>query len=103
MFSGSCETAHEEADAGDQHPGFSAFDGGLKVFCQATIAPEPGEAALDHPAFRLGLERADALRSGDDLDRPRAQASERIDEFFTAIDAIGEDVPQLGERYVRAR
>src|SRR5215211_5631196 len=92
-FSASGETAHEEADAGDHDPGFGAGDGGLEVFCQAAVASKPGEAALNDPAFWLGSERANGLRSGDDFDRPFAQTGECIEELVAAVDAVGEDVP----------
>ncbi len=72
VFSGSGETSYEEANTCNCDPSFSAFDGGLEVFCQATVASEPSEASLDHPAFGLGLECADTLRSVDDLNRPPA-------------------------------
>jgi hypothetical protein len=72
IFSGSGEASREESNASDHDPGFRAFDGGLKVFCQAAVAPEPGEGSFDHPAFGLGLECADGLRAVDDLNRPLA-------------------------------
>src|SRR5271163_946987 len=98
MTSGPCETAGEDADAGDHEPGLSACDGRLEVLGEATVAPEPGKGAFDHPAFGLGLEGPDTLGSGDDLDGPLAELGDRAEQFAAAIDPIGEDVPKLGKR-----
>src|SRR2546430_5244975 len=76
VFSGSCEAAGQEADAGDQAPGMGAGDGRLEVFGETAIASKPGEGAFDHPAFWFRLECADVLGSGDDLDCPAAECSE---------------------------
>ena len=46
---------------------------------------------------RLGLERAEGLRSGDDLNCPPTQVGESIEQFLPAVDTISEHVPQLGE------
>src|SRR5215210_6557506 len=96
VFSGHCETAREKADAGDQEPGLGAGDGRLEVFGEAAVASEPGEGAFDHPAFGLGFERADSFGPGDDLDRPSAKFGDRVAKLVAAVDAVGEDVPQLG-------
>src|SRR5437870_4135136 len=64
MFPGLCETAGEEADAGDQDPGLGAGDGRLEVLGQAAVAAEPGESAFDHPSLWLGFEGADTLGAG---------------------------------------
>src|SRR6266542_3060256 len=97
VFSGSRESAREDAYAGDQNPGLSAGDGRLEVLCQAATASEPGEGALDHPALWLGFERSDALGAGHDFDRPFAQVGKRSEQFWATIDPVGEDVAQLGE------
>src|SRR4051812_39221812 len=98
MISSSCESAGEEPDAGDHDPGLGAVDGCFEVLSEAAVASEPGEGALDHPASRLGLESADALGAGDDLDGPLAAFRDCVEEFVAAIDAVGEDVAQLRER-----
>src|SRR4051795_214963 len=98
MISSSCESTGEEPDAGNHDPRLGTFDGCFKVLGQAAIASEPGKRPFDHPASGLRLEGADALGSGDDLDRPRAELSNGIEQFVAAIDAVGEDVPQLRER-----
>src|ERR1700746_277759 len=96
-FSSPREASRQQANVGDPDPGLSAGDGGLEVLSEATVAPEPSEGALDHPSLRLGFERSYALVAGDDLDRPLAQISKRVEELWPAIDPIGKDVAQLGE------
>src|SRR5215211_1724955 len=97
MISGSCEASGEQLNTGDQDPSFGADDRCLKVLCEATIAAEPGEGALDHPASGFWLEGSEGLSSGDDFDRPLAQIGKRIEQLLSAIDAIGEDMPQPGK------
>src|SRR3954467_15553495 len=96
-ISGSCETAGEKLYAGNQEPCLGTGDGGLEVLGEAAVAPEPSEGALNHPPSRLGCEGSDTLSSCDDLDRPLAEAGDRVEQFLSPIDAVGEDVPQLGE------
>jgi len=97
MISTSCEPSNEDLDTGDHDPSLCAGDGGLEVLGETTVASEPGEGAFDHPALGLGLEGADTLGSRHDLDRPPAEIGDRIEQLVAAIDAVGEDVPQLGE------
>src|SRR5215216_6054928 len=97
-LSSSCEAAGEETHARDGDPGFGAGNGGFEVLGEAAVAAEPGEGALDQPSPRQELEAFDAVRTLDDLDRPRPAFGERADELLPAIDAVGEDVAQLGER-----
>src|SRR3989304_76007 len=89
MLSSPCETAGEQADASDSDPGFGAGDGGLEVLGEAAVASEPCEGAFDPPASGFGLEGSDALRPGDDLDRPLAEVGDRVEQFVAAIDAVG--------------
>src|SRR5215210_2882510 len=93
----SCETTGQQADRCDQDPGLGAGNGRLEVPCEATIASEPGEGALDHPSLGLGFERAYALRAGNDLDRPFAEFGDRVEQLRAAIDAVCEDVAQFWE------
>ena len=97
MILSPCESAGEELNAGDDDPGFGAGDGCLEVLCKTAIASEPSKSAFDHPSSGLRLEGPDALGSGDDFNRPLAQIGERIEQFWSSIDAIGEDVAQFGE------
>ena len=47
VFSGSCEAAREELDAGEEDPGLGGLDGRLEVLGQPPVSIEPGERALD--------------------------------------------------------
>src|SRR5580698_2644701 len=97
VISGSCETAAEEGDACDHDPDLGAGDAALEVLGEASVASEPGEGALDDPAFRFRLESAELLGMPDDFDCPAAELGDRIGELTTAIDAISKDVRQRGE------
>ena len=67
--------------------GARGADGGLEVFCQPPIAPDPGEEPLDDPAPRLNGE-ADLVRGlAHDLDRDQGGLSN----LLTRISAVGED------------
>src|ERR1700722_6267243 len=98
MFSGPCETSRENANACEDDPRFGAGDCRLEVFREAAAAVEPSKCAFDHPAFRLGLERADTLRPCDDFNGPLAQLGDRVEQLVAAVDTVSEDVPQLGKR-----
>lgn len=69
----------------------------LEVLGEATAPSRPCESPLDDPSARQELEALDAVRSLDDVDRPRPAMREGTDQLWTAIDAIGEDMPQLGK------
>src|SRR5215471_5430643 len=97
MRSGPCKTAREHADAGDCDPRLRAGDGGFEVLGEAAATAKPGKSALNDPAFWFGLEGPDTLRPGDNLNGPSAELGDRVEQFVTAIDAISEDVPQLGK------
>src|ERR671915_407535 len=100
--SGSCEASGEDADTGEGEPGFGACDSGFEVLGEAAVTAEPGEASLDHPSPRQQLEAFDAVRTLHDLDRPWPKLGEGADELLAAIDAVGEDVTQLGEGAAQA-
>src|SRR5215469_17699806 len=97
LNSGLCKPANEKPEMGDEEPGGCAGDGSFKVFGQAAAAAEPREGALDHPSSRQQLEAFDAGRALDDLDGPSPAMRERLDQLIATINAIGEDVVQLGE------
>lgn len=59
-----------------------------------SIAVEPRQSALDHPASRQHLETFRSIGALDDLDGPAAQAAECRCELVAAIGAVGEQVPQ---------
>src|SRR5258708_13980426 len=75
-FSSPCETARKHANACEHDPRLCAGDCLLEILGQATTAVEPGQGPFNHPAFRLILERADTLRSCNDLNAPSSQSSD---------------------------
>src|SRR5882672_114503 len=91
------EAAGEEAEVCEQEPGRAAFDGCFEILGEASAAAEPGEAALDHPAPGQQLKAFDAGRPLDDFDRPGAAIVDRLLQLPAPVDAVGEDVTQLGE------
>ena len=97
MFSSPCKASCDEHDASEHDPCLCTGYAGLEVFGEAPVASEPGEGALHHPAPRFGPEGPDAVRAGDDFNGPRAEVSERIEQFVAAINPIGEHVPQCRE------
>ena len=61
VFSGSCEAAREELDAGEEDPGLGGLDGRLEVLGQPPFSIEPGERALDDPSAGQELEARSTL------------------------------------------
>src|SRR4029453_11442818 len=92
-----CETAGEEAHIGEQHPGSGAGGGCLEIFGKAATAAEPGESALHHPAPRQQLKTLNAGWTLDDLDGPWSAIGDRGEQLFAAVDAVGEDMVELGK------
>src|ERR1700747_1120216 len=92
------ETARKHTDAGDYHPSLGARDCFLEVFGEAAISPEPRQGSLDDPASWFRLEGANRLAARDDLDRPFAELGDGIEELGTAVDAIGEEMPEGWKR-----
>src|SRR5712671_3859857 len=97
-FSGPCEATRKHANACEHDPRLCAGDCLLEILGEATTAVEPGQGPFNHPAFRLSLESADTLRSCDDLNGPWPQFGDRVEQLVAAVDAVGEDMPQPGER-----
>ena len=81
----------------DEDPSGFCCRGAFEVFCEASAPAEPGEGTLDDPTARQQLEAFDAVRSLDDLDRPRLAVRESFLELLTAINPVGTDMMQLGE------
>ena len=71
--------------------------GGFEVLGEATAPAAPGKGTFDDPAPRQKLEAFDAMRPLDDLNRPWPAIRECFLKLVAAVDAIGKDVPQLGE------
>ena len=97
VFSGSCETAREELDAGEEDPGLGGLDGRLEVLGQPPVSIEPGERALDDPSAGQELEALHARGTVDDLQRPAADPLQCALELGPGIGAVGEDVAQAGK------
>src|SRR5262245_55546804 len=97
MISSPCEAAREQADACHHDPRLGAGDTRLEVLGEATVASKPSEGAFDHTSSRLSLEGSEGLGSSDNLDRPATQVGDCIQQLWSAIDAIGEDMAQLGK------
>src|ERR1700755_1608693 len=87
---------------GDEKP--SAFGGGraLEVSCETSASAEPCEGTLDHPAPGQELEAFDPERSLDNLDCPRPAMGQCVDELFTAVNAVGKDMPKAGKALSQA-
>jgi hypothetical protein len=92
-----CQAAGKQPQVGEKEPGGGTGGACFEVLGEASAAAEPGEAALDHPAAGQELKAFDAGRALDDLDRPGAAIGNRGLQLRAAIDAVGEDMGQLGE------
>jgi hypothetical protein len=79
------ESDHGEADEGGDGPSVA-----LEVARQATVATDPGDGALDDPAFRENDE-AMQLVTLDDLQHPASGLGRRRCCFGALIAGIGED------------
>ena len=86
-------------DGSDEEPGSCRGDGLLEVLGEASIAVEPCQRALDHPAARQHFKAFGGVGPFDDLDGPLADAAQSILEFVSGIAAIGEDVAQPREAF----
>src|SRR5258708_27929319 len=95
--SSACESSGEATDGGEQQPGGSTGGGRLEVLGQASAAAEPGQGAFDDPSSGQEEVAFDARRTLDDLDGRRAAIVDGGPQLGTAVDAIGEDMVQLGE------
>ena len=69
----------------------------FEVLGKAPAPATPGKSAFDDPAPRQKLEAFDAMRSLDDLNRPRPAMRECFLKLVATVDTIGKDVSQLGE------
>src|SRR5689334_9305550 len=98
MASGLSETSRKEPDVGDEEPSGGAGDGCLEVLGEAAASAEPGEGALDNPSSRQELESFDTGWAFDDLDAPGSAMRQGANQLISAVDPIGKDTAQLGER-----
>ena len=91
------EASSEQHDGGGVEEGGRRSDGGLEILGEPSIAVDPGEEALDHPAARQDDE-ADLI--GEFLDDFDGDAG-GVGDLVASIGAIGEDA--LDERKEAAR
>jgi hypothetical protein len=77
-------------------PNERAFETGFEVLAEATVAIEPSESALDHPAPRQDHEAGRAVAAADDLDLPAADPVEGALQLGAAVAAVGKDVTEPG-------
>src|SRR5579872_142643 len=82
---------------GDKKPSGLGGGGAFEVSGQTTASSKPGKGAFDDPASRQKLEAFDPSRALNDLDGPRPAMGERVDELFSAINAVCEDMSKLGK------
>ena len=97
MFWGCGKPSGQKPDVGDEDPCGFGCCGSLEVFGEATTPSAPGKGAFDDPAPRQKLEAFDAMGSLDDLNRPWPAIRQCVLKLVAAIDAIGKDMPELGE------
>ena len=97
MFCGGGEASGQQSEMGDEEPCGFGGSRSFEVLGEAAASAKPGEGAFDDPAPRQKLEVFDALRSLNDLNRPRSAMGERGYELIAAVNPIGKDMAQLGE------
>ena len=88
---GSCESAEQEPDRREPEEGDGGAGEVVEVFGEPAAAPEPGEGALDDPAFGKDRE-ASGVGALDDLDLPVGDGAERRGDPRALIGGIGDDV-----------
>lgn len=94
MISRPCEPTGEQADIGDEHPGFGGSDGFLEVLCKSSAPAEPRESAFHHPSARQNLEAFGLVGSLDDLQRELTDLLQRALQLWSGIAAVSEDMAQ---------
>ena len=72
-------------------------DAGLEVLGEPSIAVQPSQCALDHPAARYDIETARTSRALDNLQGPPTDPLQSRRELGAGIGTVGEDVTQPGE------
>src|SRR3546814_19133811 len=90
-------SASEELYRGDEEPCGCRCDGLFEVLGEATVAAQPCEGPLDHPAAGQHLEAFRRAGPLDDFNRPFADLAQRLPELVASIAAIGEDMAQPRE------
>ena len=78
---------HEQHDGCGVEEGACGVDGGLEVFCQSPISPNPGKEPFDDPAPRVNGEADLVGIFAHDFDRDQRCRGD----LFPGISAVGED------------
>jgi hypothetical protein len=85
-----CQAAQHDADHGEAEEGGDGSGVTLEVAGQAAVAADPGEGALDDPAFGQDDE-AVGIAALDDLQGPRAGPSDDLSHPWPLVAGVGED------------
>src|SRR3954447_27195 len=75
------ESASHEADHGESDHRLGTLDEIFVVLAEAPTLAEPGEGALDRPAFRQDDEAAQVVRALDNLQIPAGTLTDPADEL----------------------
>jgi len=84
------EASEHDFDHGEPEPGGDGASVTLEVAGETTVAADPGEGALDNPAFGQDDE-AMGVAAFDDLHGPVPGRGDGLGEFRALIAGIGED------------
>ena len=87
----------EELNAGDEEPRLGGGDAGLEVLGEPSIAVQPRQCALDHPAAREDIETSRTSRALDNLQGPPTDPLQSRRQLGAGIGTVGEDVTQPGK------
>jgi len=84
------QAAQHDADHGEAEERGDGSGITLEVACQTAVAADPGEGALDDPAFGQGDE-AMGIAALDDLQAPRAGLGGHLGHLWPLVAGVGED------------
>ena len=84
------QAAQHDADHGEAEEGGDGSGVALEVAGQAAIAADPGEGALDDPAFGQDDE-AVGVAAFDDLQSPRTGLGDNLGHLWPLVPGVGED------------
>ena len=95
------QASEHDADHSEAYEGGDGSRVALEIARQAAVATDPGERALDDPAFGENDE-AMQLISPDDLQRPSSGLCDGCGQLRSLVAGIGEDALDEGEEAARA-
>ena len=84
------QAAQHDADYGEAEEGGDGSGVALEVAGQAAVAADPGEGALDDPAFGQD-DKAMGIAALDDLQGPGAGLGDHLGHFWPLVSGVGED------------